>query len=506
MNKGHKIVYYSKHRSTEQGKDIFAIDEQGNYHAYQLKGGDIGPNEYRSIRGEIDELIRNSLIKPGIDRTKPWASYLVTNGRISDEVRTLVYQENEDNKLQNRNYSPLHLIERDELLSYFIEAQSAILPQEFSEDKGLYEFQKLLQLLLSDGCDLLNKELLFDFIKGTFTKNLKGRKSNPSNVIGSSIILFAYLLKPFQLANNYFAMFEAWTMLAAYIVYHCENKRFPFKKWKDSYNLVFCEILFNLKMLKREALERENFLEGDHFGDGGLLYKTRVALLMGVLCTYEIYCQQAEEGYKTEPEFLSLLKKTLDEKLIIWGEGSFSYFLPVIQFLELNGEIELAKVVFDDLIACLIGAMTVKRKYVLPPPYISPLQVLNKHYFDEELDYQADIPTSYILKSLLVLAAKRNYKSILQAHWRMLTHLRCMAFKFEDDTDYFLLKTEKGGNVSEEIRQSESWSNLKSELLSGLEVPDILEKNEHLVRFVTLVYPHRINHHVTALLDVRITG
>ena len=60
MNKGYRIIYNSKHRSLEHGKDIIAIDNDNNSFAYQLKTGDINLRVWRNIKGEINERYRNT--------------------------------------------------------------------------------------------------------------------------------------------------------------------------------------------------------------------------------------------------------------------------------------------------------------------------------------------------------------------------------------------------------------------------------------------------------------
>jgi hypothetical protein len=57
LAKGQRVLYASTHRPMEQGKDIITVDDNGTYHAYQLKTGNIDQKTFRMIRASW----RNSL-------------------------------------------------------------------------------------------------------------------------------------------------------------------------------------------------------------------------------------------------------------------------------------------------------------------------------------------------------------------------------------------------------------------------------------------------------------
>ncbi len=97
LKKGHNILYVSKHRPLEQGKDIISVDNNGKKIAYQLKTGNIGISYWRRIQGEIVDLVSLPVKHPSIGKKVNHNSFLVTNGEISDEVRTRISDFNDDN-------------------------------------------------------------------------------------------------------------------------------------------------------------------------------------------------------------------------------------------------------------------------------------------------------------------------------------------------------------------------------------------------------------------------
>src|SRR6478609_1240366 len=58
LTEKHSVLHVSKHGRGEHGKDIIARDQRGQLFAYQLKEGDITLNDWRTIRDEIEELVR----------------------------------------------------------------------------------------------------------------------------------------------------------------------------------------------------------------------------------------------------------------------------------------------------------------------------------------------------------------------------------------------------------------------------------------------------------------
>ena len=143
MHQGHRVLHSSVHGPMEQGKDIITIGPDGECHAYQNKTGDIGLTEWRGISGEIQELVELPVDYPGVDKSKPHRAHLVTNGSITDPVRTQINDRNEDNVRKDRRYAPLEVIAGDSLLKSFVDAQGRFVPRELPDHPLRHAVERL---------------------------------------------------------------------------------------------------------------------------------------------------------------------------------------------------------------------------------------------------------------------------------------------------------------------------------------------------------------------------
>ena len=496
MLKGHRVIYNSSHQQMEQGKDIITIGPDGDYYAYQLKTGDINLVEWRKIREEVMELVELPIVHPSVDKTKGHKSFLVTNGDVTDSVRIQIDQRNEDNLRQKRNYSYLDIINRQSLLKDFNEAQGRFVPKE------LEDIQSLLKLFLADGTDLLDKEQLFNFLNITIFEDIPRQKSDAKNAISSSVIITAFLLHPYQLKENHFAIFEAWTCLAGCIVRYAHKASLEKAGWVESFKLVMSEMERNLLLLKQETLKRKNLLEGDGLGDGGLMYRARVTIVLGTLSALEIHLQKIKDKYIKDDRIMKLIKEN-EKFLWFWGESAFPYFFSITKYLELNDEEQEAQSLLDNIFLTIINSNSPYNEEGLASPYYSIHDILEVLYkFNvRKIDFKNFAGNSYTLETMLLMLARRNRREILEQNWRKLSHIHINEFKFDNIEDTFCWYAEEGENSADFPTQTQSWTELVSKANDISEVPELLLKNADLLRFFILVCPHRINKQIIGILD-----
>ncbi len=66
-HEGYTVVHLSHHNAMELGKDVLAIDSEGTPCAFQLKGGNLTLNKWRTeVRDQVGDLER--IAKPAYDR------------------------------------------------------------------------------------------------------------------------------------------------------------------------------------------------------------------------------------------------------------------------------------------------------------------------------------------------------------------------------------------------------------------------------------------------------
>jgi hypothetical protein len=483
----------------EQGKDIISIDNSGNYCAYQLKTGDIDLKEWRKILGEVKELIELPIIHPSVDKNVVHQSYLVTNGEVTDEVRIQIDNINEQNTRKNRGYSYLDIINAHSLISDFIDVQGKFMPKE------LNDFRLFLELYLADGSDFFPKEKYFDFFNNTIFKNEDNlRKSDVINTITSSIIIASYLLSPFQNMQNYFAIFEGWACLIACILRFSIHLEISKNIYEQSISIIMEEIDRNLRLIKDEVCGRQDFLEGNWLGDGGLVYKSRITIVLGLLAAFEINNNEQNTDYTFDEKLLNIIKKNINN-LFFWGESSFPYFFNLVKYMEAINELQLANDLLLVITSEIVTQNAPRNNIGYANPYYNVNDVLSAilglNVSNVELKHFPG--SSFTLEPLILMVVRRNARQFLESIWRKITHIHFCRFIPDNFEDIFSWRTEKGLNYSVLPNETQSWKELK-ELVNSI----VNKQNQYdidykdYLRYFLIVCPHRINNEVIIILDL----
>lgn len=490
---GQDIIYNSRHGSLEHGKDIITKDKSGNINAYQLKTGDVNLSAWRNIKGEIEDLISIPVIHPSIDARIIHKSFLVLNGRISDEVRLLITILNEDNIRKDRKYSYLDVIELPALLKKFTEAQGKFIPVEPAD------FEMFLKYYLADGRDLFKKPIFFDFIEKAIFKGKA--KSDIINSISSSVILTSYLLNNFQKCNNHFAIYETWTSLGALIIRYAFISGLGDNDYKDSLGLVFLEIVNSLESLKSDFLSRKDYLEGDVRLDGALMYNIRIVITMGAISALENYKNKNKKDYVKDNVFVALIETNI-EKLEYWGEYAFPFLYSIIRYLELNNKSELAQKIIENMLDEVLNSNDIDSKVGLSNPYYGPTEVLESVLkLGNKTDMECFTGGSYTLEMIVMIIVKRNLRAILENNWMEISHMQYKEFVPDNVEDLFLWRIEKGTNCSKFPIETQSWNELINSVNISSDIHDILKSNIDMLKYFVLVCPHRMNTAIIRLFE-----
>lgn len=499
MVRGHTVLYRSRHRPMEQGKDIITTDNSGNFYAYQLKTGDIDLTTWRNIRGEIEELIQLPIIHPSVPKGADYRSYLVCNGEITDEVRIQIDQINEDNARQQRHYSYLDVITFHKLLGLFVDAQRGFLPN------SLEDYDAFLRLHLSDGRDFIDKAALSQFFTGSVLISSVNRNSDRVHAVSSSVVLMGHLLKPYQEAENHFALFEAWGLLAAAIVKYAASQDLK-TGWQDSFNLAFEEAVANLQRLKEETLTRTDFLEGDPMGDGGDMYRGRLTTVLGAIAALELHLLCEGKSDKPDERVVDLIVSNWD-RLWLWGDSAIPFLLNIAWVLEKAGHSTLTLKALDTLLMSILLSNSSDHGKAAPlaSPYYSLSQVLETHYslVDEAIDFGSFAGDSYCLDVVIQTIARRELRYLLDPHWRKASHIHLQAFVPDRLEDYFSWHVDEGKNTSYFLPQTQSWRDLVKE--SRQRSDGVLLRNQKILRLFTLIAPHRMTKETAAIIDPQMT-
>ena len=495
MVQGHTVLYRSRHRSMEQGKDVITKDESGCFHAYQLKTGNINQGTWRNIKGEIDALMQLPIVHPSVQKDDGHCAYLVCNGEITDEVRNEIDLINEDNKRKQRNYAYLDVITITKLLDMFIHAQGEFLPN------SIEDFNAFLNLYLSDGCDFINKTSLAQFLTSSILMPSIEGKANQIHAVSSSVVIWGHLLKPFQEKENYLALFEAWGLLASAIVVFAEIHKVR-SDWQASLTLATEEAVSSLHHLKNETLDREDFLEGDLIGDGDLMYSGRTTAVLGVLAFLELHLVEMRTTCQPDDRIVTLIDRNVD-KLWVWGESAIPYLLNMVWVLEKAGKTDTAEVILTKTFTDVLKSNS--REHVglspLASPYYSLSDVLEtlSGFSEEPIDFESFTTSSYSLDVLIQTIARRQHRLLLELNWRRATHIHVQEFVPEREIEMLSWRVKKGKNSGYDLPQTQSRKALIQE--SKIQPEGILTRYKILLHMFTLIAPHRMTTNTAAIID-----
>jgi hypothetical protein len=477
----------------EQGKDIITIGPDGKCHAYQTKTGDIGLAEWRNIAGEIQELIELPVDYPGVDKSQIHQAYLVTNGSIKDPVRVQITDRNEDNERKNRQYAHLEVISRDSLVKSFIDAQGRFVPRE------LPDMRAFLELYLDEGRGMLPRKKLFDLLNGAAFGEAPRQKSHAIDAITSSLVSVSYLLNSYELAENYAAMAEGWAVLASCIARYATKYAIAEKHWRDSLDLVLTEVNANLVSLRKEALARIDFLEGDIRVDGGPMLGARTTIVLGMLAFHEVslFSKDTSAG-----EVLALIRTHLRRRLV-WGDSAFPYFFYIIKFLEANGERELAQNLLIQLFKAVIDSNLAATGPLFPGPYVDIEEILEMQVPDrlQDFDLEGYRGSSFILRSLLEMLVRRNRRDVVEEQWRRFSYCQQHEFIPDHPEDVFAWRTREGTNASRFPNPTQSWSELVTESSDTSKTPPLYRAFRDVLGLQIVLCPQRATPSVIRELD-----
>ena len=118
------------HGAYEFGKDLIAKRSESGVtkqYAFQTKAGDIGLADYRVIRGQIDDLRRNSLGHPNYDAASPRVAVLVTTGRLTGAAAPTAQADQGD--LERRGEGSFIVWDRERLIELLRDVPEAGYPQ-----------------------------------------------------------------------------------------------------------------------------------------------------------------------------------------------------------------------------------------------------------------------------------------------------------------------------------------------------------------------------------------
>ena len=323
---GHTIIHLTRHGPQEKGKDIITIKPDGTPCAFQLKTGKISLTEWRkNISSQTSDLVSLRIRHPSINSSKHHESYLVTNGRIEEEVSDAIDLRNQTWKSQNQPYLNLKTIVRGELHKKAKRLGINLWPSELTDIKTL------LEMCFEDGKGVLPKAKLASLFESIVPlKPLDNGETPPkthcARAIASTGLLCAIATSSFTNENNHVAEIEAWMLYIAYVLAVAERWKLPVKAYKNELEIAKDSIYNSLANLCDEIKERDELIEGDLLEDS-YVYRIRLTWLLGLMSVYALWRRKDGISKNDVDNFLSEFCREKRHQLQLWGEAAVPQFL-----------------------------------------------------------------------------------------------------------------------------------------------------------------------------------
>ena len=495
-NTGYIVKHFSKSGPFEQGKDVIAVDATGIAHAYQLKGGDINLNRWRTeVRPEIEVLIDIPIKHPDIDKNKQHVSYLVTNGELEDAVRVEIDDLNE----HKWKTTPLHVIRRGDLLHHFQEMASGILP------KDAETYKQLMDLMFANSSALPDFDQANSFLAKIFRIEESVSKEQRKRDVAAAVLYTNLIVGPYRRRENHVSVVRVLVLLMSHILLSAERHDLQDKYWIEAYHAVWADLLATTRLLEAE-INDDGFAKAfDSPMDRDLmpLRKHIATLFVLALKVSELV---AEDGAwkNIVPDFQEKYK----EVVALWGEASlipFIFLTLIFRNVE-GGEpsaYQFAQHAIDQIIA-LNGRKAKERPGLLPPYYDVDFAVKRAFKLIEE-DFEEDYRhASYYLKPLIELLARAGQRSILSARWQDISFIRFEQYMPDADWHYYLWRSPGGENATFEVEKVQSWAKLVEAAgqMNGGKLPRLLKRFPEFIPFFLATFPQRLDVETLGYLDM----
>ena len=506
---GHTIIHSTRHTAMELGKDIITVAPDGTPCAYQLKSDNISLSKWRDeVGSQTSDLVNLRINHPSLNSSKHHRSYLVTNGRIEEEVSRAIDDRNQTWASQGQSYLHLETIVHGELFAKAQKLGTDLWPSELNDTKTL------LEMFLENGEGIIPKAKLTSLFESTIPLELldNGKeppKSHCARSVASAGLLCAIVTSNFSNKNNHVAEIEAWTLYIAYVLAVVERWRLPAKTYKNELKIAKDSIYNSLANLCDEIRERDHFVEGDAFADS-YVYRVRMTWLLGLMSIYALWRRRDEIEKDETDDFLREFCKKKQHLLELWGEAAIPQFLAFLWYFRKINATMGPTISLYHLISAICQRNGPNSRTFLANPYYEADDIL-PHILAPILGPGEDpleetfTGSSYALEGLVHLFVRTNWKQTMKDLWPGVSKLASVFFKPKNPWDFYRWRNKDGKRwdvFPEPMREWEELITLAFES-EGTCIPPTIKNDPILLLLFLCVYPHRMNAEIMRWLDTQ---
>jgi len=495
VNQGYQILHSTRHNAQEHGKDVIAMNPEGELCAFQLKGHPrkrLGLAQYNTeIVHQINALANLPVDFPGLS-DKRHKSYFVTNGQIDEVVWQAIRLAHLGNDQDHRSHRNVTFLTRGDILKMFLDLDVSLWPSEVEDSK------LLLEIITHNGDELYPIEKFHEILAGLL--RLKEDSVSPNQeelnrIFASAALLTGICLGPFEKTRNYWASCCAWSVLGVYIIAAEERWQIKTRQSEFLLNTVKDVIFSKLELLSQEVISRKNrsMGEGDMFSDY-FIVNWRHTLLKSIVSYYTVVTVAEETDSKSD--FHLPLKEFIFDKsyqMDVWGEAALPGMLFYNWALMQNGEISAAN-------QLAIQIFKLCAESALPAIYYSAEQIMRHRLsntltsFVPSINEQAlGFKNSWFGRQAFFNMVNLDMADDCDDLWTDYCQSRFTEFIPATKWGYCLYRTDEGTNIGHIVPESQKWVDLRNFDQKSPDhiVPGALAKETWLLGLWIMICPNR---------------
>ena len=499
---GYRVIQGPLHHGHEHGKDIIAMDQDGKLQVYQLKGGRGKLNKAKidDVQSQLHTASLTAVTHPALARhRRPDRVVLVTNQDATPPAQSHLANLSVGNVEQG--LAPIVLIERSDLVSRFLQAQSAFAPENPAATRTW------LDLFLRDGNSSLPVDQFFDLVEAILPADGMPTKAHQlTRLLDGTALAVWIALQAWVKCDNHVMILRGWVVYCIQLLRVVEAASIAEQHWKPAMDLAMDEIRHRASLLITEAAELPDLIcHGSP--DEALVYPMRVMDVCGIASAL-VVSDKIRRGSKSPSIDVvrTLMMRELDAVDFIGEAQGPAIFLMTLA-LGQAGQPRASIGLLFNYVAALAKRNQLDADDPLPNPYWDCEKIIRTRA------EQGFVPTSkwpeeqfgglaYTLHIGIRWLARKWWRHHLSRLWYDITGVRCGEWSMEEAGDYLVWRTRRGVWREWSAEQPTCWRKLLRDSqraeLTGL--PESLCHRKDFLPFYCLIMPHRFDTKVSDLL------
>ena len=487
-SEGHHVIQGPVHHPFEHGKDILTFADNGDLHAYQLKGPDlVSLGDFEKIQQQLLALRAAGITHPAVTPSRlADRVFLVTNATLTPPVRDRIEKFNIS--AGSSDLPPIEPIERDHLLARFVDAHGSYLPQ------SLPDIRTLLDLYYSDPADLFPVKRFAEYLVSILPfPPQKASVSACRQAISSVTLLTAYAAASWTRSENHLCVAQAWLTACITLMRFVAVRTLDTQIWLGSYELALEAARVALAELSREADQAEDLVVPDLIE--GFVYPSRALLVSGFLGAYLLSERTLGDVDESVTERVRTVLTREAPHVEIVGESDVPALMITACTLGQLGQTQTAEGMMLFLVRTLSKLNQRHSGQALADPYHDTEQVLLQQIgADSDLEGEKFDGRSYMLHVAIEWLARRLWRQQLAMMWSDITRVEFNEFQPSSPDQYLAVQDDAGELKVWFAGRPQSWAALleQSETLDCRCLPEILWARREMIPYLPLLFPYRL--------------